>query len=529
MIGHHSGTILATSVNQKSIAISIAAPTLQEALSRIPEAESLADVIEFRLDSLMDLPLDNALPGVRQLVEATNLPVILTFHVHTRRPGGFIPTLEQQVAFWRSLFALAGGRPIYFDLDLRLAEWFHSMKEPVPWKNVIVSYHNFKETPTTLMEIYKRMKAMPAGILKIATQAQNISDNLSLFTLCQQAQRQQKPIIGLAMGDAGVMSRILSPVWGGILTFGSLRPGEQTAPGQLTAKELRHVYRVPELSDAWHITGIIGNPVAHSLSPQLHNAAYKHLHLDWVYLPLLVTDLRRFMGEFVNPSSRRWRWNLRGLSVTIPHKVEILSYLDQLDPVAECVGAVNTVVVESGRLVGYNTDVEGAMRPLRERLDLKGIRAVVLGAGGAARAVGFGLRQAGAQVQILARNLASARELAARLGGQAGSLADVATVEYDVLINATPVGLPEFSQNSLVPTSALRPGTIVFDLIPRRETTPLLKEAQAAGCRTISGLEMLVYQAAQQFELWTHQSAPLEVMFQAVAFTSVPTETAEGH
>lgn len=515
-------------MNEKWIAIPIAAPTLEEALGRIPEAEPLADVIEFRLDYLTDLPLDDAWPGVNRLVQATSLPVILTFHANVRRPGGPIPTFEQQVALWRSLFPLAGGRPIYFDLELRLVEWFHAMKEPVPWKHVIASHHNFKETPATLLEIYKRMRATPAEILKIATQAQDISDNLSLFIVHQQAQRDRRPFIGLAMGEAGVMSRVLSPVWGGWLTFGALRPDEPTAPGQLTAKELRQLYRLPELSDDSQITGVIGDPVGHSLSPRLHNTAYKQLDLDWVYLPLLVKDLGRFMGEFVNPSSRRLSWNLRGLSVTLPHKVDIRSYLDQLDPVAEQVGAVNTVVIESDRLVGYNTDVEGAMRPLRERLDVKGSRAVVLGAGGAARAVGFGLRQAGAQVRVLARNAAQAIELADRLGGQAGSLADVATIEYDVLINTTPVGLKDSPSESPVPAYALRPGTVVFDLIPRREVTKLLADAQAAGCRTISGLEMLVYQAARQFELWTHCRAPLDVMFQAVALTSERASAAEG-
>jgi 3-dehydroquinate dehydratase/shikimate dehydrogenase len=503
-------------VKGKFIAIPIASRRLEEAIERVSQAERLCDVIEFRLDYLSDLSLDDPVADVNRLIEATRSAIILTRHLSRRRQDEPDSDFHQQVVFWKSLFSLGHRRPIYFDLDLKLAEWFSSAQDPVPWDQVIVSYHNFDETPAALPEIYRRMAATPAAIFKIATQAQDISDNIRLFALLNQAKRESRPMICLGMGEAGVMSRILSLAWGGLITFASLSADEQTAPGQLAADELQHLYRVRALTMESKITGIIGGSVRHSLSPLLHNGAYRHLGLDWVYLPLLVKDLRQFMTEYVIPPTRRMNWDLRGLSVTIPHKVEILKYLDRVDSMAEQIGAVNTLVVEDGRLVGYNTDVEGAMRPLLQRLDLRGSRAVVLGAGGAARAVGFGLAREGADLRILARNPAQARELAIRLGGTSGSLQDLAEDEYDVLINATPLGMGDSPDETPVPVHRLRSGTIVFDLVARRPETKLLRDARAAGCHTISGLEMLVYQAVGQFERWTNLKAPVEVLFQAV-------------
>ncbi|MBI3948925.1 MAG: shikimate dehydrogenase [Acidobacteria bacterium] len=503
-------------MTDKLIAIPIAAPTVEEAIRRVPQAETLADIIEFRLDYLRDFSLTDPLPDVTRLLLISKRPVILTYHPNLSQQSKRVPTFQQQIAMWRSLFALAEERSLYFDLDLRLAEWFHAAREPVPWDRIIASYHDFKETPVDLSDVYERMKATRAAVLKVATQAQNILDNLALYTLLEQARRENRRLIALAMGQAGIMSRILSPAWGGFLTFGALTADEQTAPGQLTAHQLRSFYRVPKITSGTNIAGVIGDSVQHSFSPALHNAAYERLNLDWVYLPLLVRDLERFMLDFVNPRTRRLNWNLRGLSVTIPHKIEILKYLDIIDAIAGQVGAVNTVVIESGTMIGYNTDVEGAMRPLRERLGLSGIRAVVLGAGGAARAVGFGLKQGGAQVTILARNKSKAGELAKRLGGEAGTLKDLTASEYDVLINATPVGMGDTLYESPVPTHLLRPETVVFDLVARPEETKLLRDARERGCHTINGLEMLVHQAARQFELWTNEPAPIETMFHAV-------------
>ncbi|RMG51051.1 MAG: shikimate dehydrogenase [Acidobacteria bacterium] len=503
-------------MRHNKVAISIAGATIDRALERISAARSVADIIEFRLDYLTDLPIDDPRPAVARLIRSTDRPVILTYHPDQVRSSEGAVDVEFQRRFWQQLFPFAESRPVQFDLDIEVAEAFLKRSEPVPWAQVIVSYHNFEQTPTDLLDVYRRLAATPAGVLKIATMARDLTDNLLLLAVLERARREGRPTIALGMGEAGVISRILAPTWGSFLTFGSLTAEEATAPGQLTARELISLYRVPQLTPDTHVTGVIGNPVSHSLSPRMHNEAFKRLHLNWVYLPLLVKDLRRFMTDFVHPSTRKIPWSLRGLSVTIPHKVAVVRYLDRVDETARAVGAVNTVVIEGNRLVGYNSDVVGALRPLQSRLDLRGARVVILGAGGAARAVVYALRRAEADVLVLARRLDRAEQLAQRFGVRAGHLSDVAGIEYDILINATPVGLENPDRDSIVPSSALRPGTIVFDLVPIGTETRLLREARRRGCRTISGLEMLVHQAAVQFQLWTRHRAPLSVMWEAI-------------
>ncbi|MDW8240159.1 MAG: shikimate dehydrogenase [Acidobacteriota bacterium] len=500
----------------RAIAIPVVAPTLSEALRRVAEAERLGDVIEFRLDYMADFSPADPVYSVRPLVNATTRPIILTYHPAFTRQPEQVPPFEDQVACWRALFSLTNVDRVYFDLDLQLARWFQSSGEPVPWDRVIASYHNFTETPQPLSLVYEQLAATPAAVLKIATHAQVISDNLRLFDVLARAIQDHRPLIALTMGEAGFMSRILSPAWGGLLTFGALTEHEATAPGQLTAEQLIHLFRVRQIDQDVNIAGVIGNAVQHSLSPLLHNTAYQHRSLNWVYLPLQVTDLSAFMRDFVRRSTRRMNWHLRGLSVTIPHKVEAIRFVDALDPVAEQVGALNTLVMDGERIIGYNTDVEGAMRPLRQRIQLRDARVVVLGAGGAARAVCFGLQREGARVTVLARDVTKAADVARQFNASVDTLSALARYPHDVLINTTPVGMQDADPVTPVPTDLLIPGTVVFDLVARRDETPLLEAARAAGCAVIGGVEMLVYQAAQQWELWTNQTAPLEVMFKSV-------------
>jgi shikimate dehydrogenase len=197
-----------------------------------------------------------------------------------------------------------------------------------------------------------------------------------------------------------------------------------------------------------------------------------------------------------------------------------MKFVAVLDPVAEQVGALNTLVMDGDNIIGYNTDVEGAMRPLRQRIEVRGARVVMLGAGGAARAVGFGLQREGARITVLARDVAKATDVAGRLNAQAGSINDLSQYDYDILINATPVGMGRETAVTPVPTHLLKPGTVVFDLVASRRETQLLHDARAAGCVAINGLEMLVHQAARQFELWTGRTAPVETMFKSVGFSS---------
>ena len=257
--------------------------------------------------------------------------------------------------------------------------------------------------------------------------------------------------------------------------------------------------------------GIIGNPVRHSLSPAMHNAAFSELRENSVYLPFPVVDLKAGVEGLKG-------LGVRGVSVTIPYKEAIIPLLDELDDLARQIGAVNTLVIKEidGRkyLCGSNSDWLGANRALSEKVCLAGARVVILGAGGSARAIGFGLHQAGAQVVICSRTESRGRALAKDLGCSWHSLADAENLHAEVLLNATSVGMQPESEVSPVAANILAHFQVVMDIVYAPLETVLLKEAQAAGCQVINGLEMLLYQGVAQFELWTGKTAPVELMRQ---------------
>ncbi len=257
------------------------------------------------------------------------------------------------------------------------------------------------------------------------------------------------------------------------------------------------------------LCGIILHPAEHTRSPAMHNAAFAALGIDALYLAFDVPSTA--LGEAVTGARAL---GLRQLAVSIPHKERVMEHLDEVDEVARRIGAVNTMTRREGRWVGSNTDWIGAVRALEREQKLEGIRAVVLGAGGAARAVVYGLVQQGAEVFILNRTVSRARQLSEALGGAgAGPLEDLSALPHNVLVNATPVGLQE--RRSPVPADAIRSGSLVMDTVYDPETTVLLEEAKARGARPISGKWMLVYQAAAQLEIWSGRQAPIDVMARA--------------
>lgn len=266
---------------------------------------------------------------------------------------------------------------------------------------------------------------------------------------------------------------------------------------------------MPEIDGTTEVYGIIGNPVGHSLSPLMHNAAFAAMGANRVYVPFLVEEI----GEAVRGLRAL---NIKGVSVTIPHKEAIIPFLDSVDPVALKIGAVNTVkVVGDGRerqLLGANTDWLGANRALAGHTGLRGKTVLVLGAGGSARAIAFGLQEAGAEVVLCSRTAEKGRKLAADLGCSWFPLAEVDRLPGTVLINATSVGMAPHSGESLVAEKALARFAVVMDIVYSPLQTRLLQEAKAAGCHVINGLEMLLYQGVAQLELWTGEAAPVEVM-----------------
>jgi len=326
------------------------------------------------------------------------------------------------------------------------------------------------------------------------------------------------------MGNAGVATRILGPSRGSFLTYGSLEDGTATAPGQVTARQLRSVYRIDEINNETMICGLIGRPVIHSVSPHMHNAAFAAEGLNGVYLPLEVRDVEQFIKRMVHTRTRELDWNLRGLSVTAPHKPEVIELLDWIEPDAKEIGAVNTIVVEGQELRGYNTDVQGLMEPLRERLGaLTGLSAAVIGAGGAARAAVWALKRDGAEVKLFARTRPKVQALAEEFQVDFEPVQSARLGKHDIVINATPLGSVDSPLRTPAVAEQLGGAKLVYDLVYNPIETELLKEARRAGCDTLGGLEMLVTQARLQFELWTGKLPASSLMYDAgLAALSVP-------
>jgi shikimate dehydrogenase len=257
------------------------------------------------------------------------------------------------------------------------------------------------------------------------------------------------------------------------------------------------------------LCGLIGNPVAHSLSPVMHNQAFAAIGYNAVYLAFRVMDLDAAITGIK-------ALDLKGVSVTLPHKVAVMDYLDEVEETAAAIGAVNTIVNNNGHLIGYNTDCRGALEALRATTAIQGKSVAIIGAGGAARAIGFGLKSAAGRLTILNRSRANAERLAADLQADFLPLNEWQPDRYEILINTTPVGMHPETDACPIPQNDLSKEMVVMDIVYNPIQTRLLKAAEAKKCRTVNGVSMFVFQGAQQFELWTGQKAPVEVMHNAV-------------
>ena len=367
---------------------------------------------------------------------------------------------------------------------------------------LILSYHDFRATKK-LQETLATMEAVQADFYKIVGTATTLHDNVVMMKFLEK-ESYRHSLIGLCMGEQGIISRVLGLRAGSIFTFASAMAGEETAPGQVTAKMLRDIYRADKVDTATRVYGVAGDPVAHSLSPLLMNTAFRRENVNAVYLGLhakTMKDLRACMKDIP----------ISGLSVTMPYKQEILEDLDNTDPYTAKTGACNTVVRgQDGKLYGFNTDVAGVVRPLEHKVPLSGAKVLILGAGGAARAAVFGLKERGAEIWILNRTTAKAQKLAKSARVKVLKKADLKKLTFDVIVNATPVGMGNSKDSPLKPEEIK--AKYVFDIIYDPLETPLLKAARARGAEVIPGIEMFVQQAARQFEIWTGKPAPADEM-----------------
>jgi 3-dehydroquinate dehydratase/shikimate dehydrogenase len=311
------------------------------------------------------------------------------------------------------------------------------------------------------------------------------------------------------MGEQGMISRVLGVRAGSMFTFASAGTGQETAPGQITAQELRGVYRIDQVDVATRVYGVVGDPIAHSLSPAIMNAAFRRENVNAVYLALHAKTLKDLLSCVKEIP-------IHGLSVTMPYKEAVLPHLDNTDSHTTKIGACNTVVrAQDGKLYGFNTDAAGIVRPLERRLNtLEGARILVIGAGGAARAAVFGLKERGCEVYILNRSLAAAKKLAHQARARIMKRPDLKKLAFDVIINATPVGMGNTRETPLQDKEIN--ARYVFDMVYDPAETRLLKLAKERGAQVIPGIEMFVHQAARQFEIWTGKPAPFDEMLRVV-------------
>jgi len=505
------------------ICVPVCVSRLSELADAIRAAADVADVIELRLDYLTEVDLSHAGEAIANVLKAVDQQIILT--LRPAEYGGARAISAQDRLHFRLQNSgyLKSDRDDLCDLELDLALLLQKRAGEgndavgtnlCDWDRTICSYHDFAGVPADLEKIYESMAQTESRILKLAVQADDALDCLSIFQLLDRAQREGRELIAIAMGQAGVMTRILGPSRGSFLTYGSVDDESATAPGQLTACELRDVYRIDNIDRQTQVTGLIGRPVAHSISPHIHNAALAKANLNAVFIPLEVQDVNAFIKRMVRPSSREIDWELRGLSVTAPHKSAVIGGLNWIDAAAREIGAVNTIVVEGDELHGYNTDAIGFITPLKQRQQsLAGLRCAVIGAGGAARAVVWALKAEGAIATVFARNEAKAEMLAQQFGVAYKPLSNATFRDSDVVINATPIGTRGKAEHE-TPTTREQLGEVrlAYDLVYNPFETRFLSDARAAGCETIAGLEMLIAQAVEQFKLWTGKHPNVEVM-----------------
>jgi 3-dehydroquinate dehydratase/shikimate dehydrogenase len=460
--------------------------------------EQGARLVELRLDYI------SSRVNIQRLLKDRPCPTIVT--VRREQDGGKY-TGDEDARLIMLREAIANGVE-YVDLEEDIAgdiPRFGKTKR-------IISYHSFRNTPDNLRELHDRLRSLDPDIVKIATMANQPRDNVRILEMMQES---DVPTIGMCMGDIGTPSRILGPKFGAPFTYATFHHERALAPGQLSYQQMVEVYRHDSINHDTAVYGVIADPVGHSLSPQVHNAAFGAAGIDAVYVPFRVP--MDTLGQFCEDMPRL---GLRGLSVTIPHKESIAKFLTKVDPAVKGIGAVNTVLFRDNEVLGYNTDYKAAMDSLESAFGpvgaipspLKDKRVLVLGAGGVARAIMYGLERRGAKATIAGRTRSRAQHLADQFSGRAVDWQARHNADVDIIVNCTPIGMHPNVDETPFGKSYLKPAMLVFDTVYNPESTLLLKEAKSHGCRTVTGVDMFVRQAELQYMLFTGREAPHQVM-----------------
>ncbi len=483
------------------LCVSITEPDATAVLDTMKSLPKEVDIAEIRLDCI---------PGeyrqikekLRAICENRDRPVIVTNRPVKIGEGCCNP---KRLILLKDA-AMMGAE--YVDIELESLPRLSLAELPT---QTIVSYHNYENTPQDLERIYRQCRYSDADIVKIATMATDISDSARMLEFQRTHPHDAPALIAICMGEEGLATRILAPKFGGYLSFASPYDEKAAAPGQIQWREMLELYRFKSINKNTDIYGVAADPVSHSMSPEIHNAAFARTGENAVYLPLKVKDPATFLDAFQQLGTK-------GLSITIPHKEAMITMMDEIDEFAERAGALNTVNIINGRRLGYNTDISAALGALQKGMDKKGIskladcKVLLIGAGGAGRALACGLSDSAGKLIIANRTRKRAEKLAEETGGQACGLDEMEGYRPDIIINTTSVGMAPNTNLTPIPENMLEHRPLVMDAVYNPIETRLLRSARKMRCVTVSGFDWFIRQATEQFRIWTGKEPPQKLM-----------------
>ena len=499
------------------LALTVAGRTVADLRAGLDTAAAEAgplDLVELRLDTLETPGLADVGAVLGDLPEPLLARLIATVRRGTEG-GRFRGSEEDRIRLLAEAGRLGAA---YLDLEFEAdresgGEHARRLRQAAPAARLVASFHDLRSVPASLEALPERMAAMQPALTKVAVQAAGWSDVQRVHALVRDQASRKTPFIGIAMGEAGAALRVIAGSAGAALsTYAPPEGLPAVAAGQLNAKDIRSRHRRwgRRLHAPVPVYGVVGSPIGQSLSPPMHEAAFRRLGIEAAYLPFAVPPPE--LADFLVAARLS---GVGGLNVTIPLKRAVLPLLDALDDDARRIGAVNTIIPMNGGFLGANTDWIGAVRSLEEAVPLAGRRATVLGAGGSARAVLYGLTRAGAEPVVISRDDRKAAALAGEMGVRHAPWTSLDQAQGDILVNTTPVGMAPDREGCPVPDAAIAAHEVVFDLVFDPEKTRLLRKAAGLGKRTVPGLRMLILQAAAAFERWIGRPAPIEVMADA--------------
>ncbi|MFI5253571.1 MAG: type I 3-dehydroquinate dehydratase [Bacteroidota bacterium] len=466
------------------ICLSIAPTSLQAARDEIEHPHSYADLIEIRVDGLSNI-------NMAELLRRPRAPVIITNRI-SEEGGKFRGNAREE---FEILSQAAKNGAEYIDIEWKWGKSFiDRLRLEIKSCKLIISHHNMEKTPQNLKTIYNNIKKTKPDIIKIAARARTISDNIKFFDLLSLARKDKRQLSALCMGEYGQISRILSGMFGSAIIYASKDDSTPTAPGQISIDELQNVFHVSKLDASTNVFGLVGNPVNQSKGIYYHNAVFQKKGVNAVYVNFLADNI----GSFVE----KYRNLVRGLSVTMPFKKEIVSHLDEITGNAKTLGVVNTVVKHNNKLIGYNTDYMAVELLLQSISGMRKKHVVILGTGSVAKTMATAALARGSEVTIVGRSLAKAQALATELRCGYDVLEELSSFPCDILMNATPSGMVSSPDRMIIPRGYLRKNMVVFDAVYAPEITPLLKQALETGCKIITGVQFFHRQANLQSKLF---------------------------